>query len=233
MEMANHDNRRVHYRAAIALNNIATTLMQRGDYVDCIATLKDALNITRGAIDIEQALQRAQTALSHQSSEIHCGVDGHPVVHIVSSQTNPIHVGESLLCKGDGDRALYAISIDLASVEDGDTPEVEAFTMLYNYGIAYSCLALYCRDEDSFRRSAYSIFQTVERWMSGRVQQDDSHSRILNVYLLLMRNLEEATAWLGSIQVASQYSQTLQQWVEYLRVQEEPLLAFPCGAAAA
>lgn len=236
MERADDGNHRLNYRAAIALNNIACSLMQRGNYADCVATLKDALNLMRdGAINTEAALRRAQMALSLQSSQIHCGGGGgHPIVHIVSSQTNPIQVGESLLLgKGDEGRTLYAICIDLAPVEDGDTPEVEAFTMLYNYGIAFSCMAMYCQEEDSFHSNAHRIFKTVEHWMSSRVQQDDSHSRILTVYLLLMRNLEEATAWLGSIQVASQYHQTLQQWVEYLRVQEKPLLALPLGAAAA
>ena len=66
-----------------------------------------------------------------------------------------------------------------------------------------------------------------------RVHKEDCNVGIYTVYLLVMRNLEQSSARLGSHLVATQYQQTIQQWVEYLQLQERPLLALPSGAAAA
>ena len=227
------DSERRRYRAAIALNNIAVTLLHHGYYSDCISTLKDALNIMRrGTIDVGQALRHAQIALSQKSFHAHL-CDAYPRILVVSSQANPMNVGECLLLEKDEKyRSLYAITIDLAYFEDGGSPDVEAFTILYNYGIAYLCLAHYC-GEDHLFRNAQSIFQKVQNWMWIRVHKEDSNVGIFTVYLLVMRNLEQSSARFGSHLVATQYQQTIQQWVDYLRLQERPLLALPCGAAAA
>lgn len=224
-------NERSRYRAAYALNNIGVKLLQRGQYSECISTLKDALNIIRqGSIDIGQALQRAES-FKHLRDHVS---NGDLVIHVISSQAHATHIGESLLLEMENDhRNLYAITIDCAYFDDGDSPEVEAFIMLYNYGIAYSCLDLYCREDNSFRVNALSVFLKIQQWMWTRVRKEGSNGNILTVYLLVMRSLELCSGRRGSYLAAAQYQQTLRQWIGYLRIQEKTLLIFPCGAAAA
>jgi hypothetical protein len=232
MALVNHNNERFRYRAAFALNNIAVKLLQCGQFSECISTLKDALNIIRkSSIDIEQALQRAH---SYKQPQDHvCG--GYLNIHVISSEAHSMHIRESLLIEMDEDhRNLYAITIDGDSFDDGDSPDVEAFAMLYNYGIAYSCLDLYCSEDDSFRSNALNIFLKIQQWMRTRLQKEGSNNgNLYTVHLLVLRSLELSSGRRGSHMAATQYQQTLRQWIEYLRIQEKTLLIFPCGAAAA
>ena len=232
MELAHKNNERFRYRAAYALNNIGVKLLQRGQYSECISTLKDALNIIRqqGSIDIGQALQRAQS-FKHLRDHV---CSGDLVIHVISSQAHAMHIGESLLLDMNKDhRNIYAITIDCAYFDDVASPEVEAFIMLYNYGIAYSCLDLYCREDNNFRINALRVFLKIQQWMWTRVRKEGSNGNILTVYLLVMRGLELSIGRRGAHLAAAQYQQTLRQWIGYLRIQEKTLLIFPCGAAAA
>jgi len=240
------DGHRLHFRAAVSLNNIAVSLMQNGHYAAAVTALKDALGLMRTQQNsqgrIQQALRRAQHA-SQTPAAAAVQREGDPLIQVVSSQINPAVIGEDLFTEQNRHSQnnnkkttpLYPITIDLVDMEG--SPDVESFTLLYNYGIAYTCLARYCVDDaQDFCVNAHRIFQTAQRFMSAKVSSSNcssNHARIWIVHLLLMRHLELTSDCLGLEAQADAYRQTALQWMEYLRVQEQPLWALPCGAAAA
>jgi hypothetical protein len=149
------------YRVVVALNNAGVTLVQRRMYLEAIATFKDAVRFMSSAffsrsdndrppkrLDLDIALQAAwqRTSITQQQQqEKHdpstIGVQ-HGVV-IVSDRQSP----HEIRCKMLGTaKVLYCVTIDpIESFTDCDDMlvrlESESAILLYNYGVAYKCLA--------------------------------------------------------------------------------------------
>jgi hypothetical protein len=182
--MSDHD---IMYKAAIALNNTGIYLIQRGQYIDAIATLKDAMSCTKqfcnGAIlpcvmqksDCAQMLQKARTRKStcrvqmKESTTIdtmHCNT-----ILVVSDQDNPFNV-YCLLQQNHS--AFCCVTIDPVerfNIDDIDRLQLESALIVYNFGIAYRCLAnrptvcsSFKYNEDSDDASHHDAF-----WASVRI----------------------------------------------------------------
>jgi len=262
---------------------MAVTMLQHGSYAAAIATLQDALNLLRApppstssrdrsmGEETTRALRRAQTTLwATTTSSSANKQNGDPIVKIVSSQTSPASLGESLLLQllekegqVDHDSVLYAITLDvvdscLDDEWDTDGPPdgtVESFVLLYNYGIAYTCCALYCRADDDdqvLHGNAYRILQTVAHSMCNhkhsydQIQQYSCNSNnthcstratlLVVVYLLLLRHLALASARLGLWEAHQGHQRRFHDWVAWIimaRGQEDGLPALPRAAPAA
>jgi tetratricopeptide (TPR) repeat protein len=176
-------------KAAIALNNAAVSLLSRGLYQDAVATFKEAIKFMRSvtvhaatedrncaqAIASEEEIRRAldcalKRGLCVAVTEGGLTIDS-PIFHIISSQFNPTRVQHTLVVwAGNTSHVEYPMTIDPIDFEDcdGDDAHFQSGVILYNYGIAYKCLAtvtanagttIEASHQDIFQAKAHRIFR--------------------------------------------------------------------------
>jgi hypothetical protein len=165
------------HKAAIALNNAAVSLLARGLYQDAAVTLEDAVVLMGSAVvraespqatfasvtgqEIKGALDRVclRTALYNDSTDAPSRLDSlgmhRPKLQVISSQLNPTRVYETLTSCTDAAsvKVSFPITIDPIEFERCTVEEMnfESAIILYNYGIAYDCMAAACLDAATHR----------------------------------------------------------------------------------
>jgi hypothetical protein len=184
---AQAQHRHEQHQAAIALNNIAVSLLARGFYRDALAILKDAIQLMRSTTqgadpppcvssrDIQDTLHQAyhRKAICEGSD---CGTkesespNNSPKLHVISNQLDPARVYDILtLCTNSSElNVCFPMTIDLIDSEGctSDDLAFEASVVLYNYGVVYECVAATtgdCLDPAamSVRARVHHIFQMV------------------------------------------------------------------------
>jgi hypothetical protein len=166
------------HKAAIALNNAAVSLLARGLYQDAAVTLEDAVVLMGSAVvqaespqatfasvtgqEIKGALDRVslRTALYNDSAAAaHSRLDSpgmyRPKLQVISSQLNPTRVYETLTSCTDAASVKVSFPITIEPIEfercTVDEMNFESGIILYNYGIAYDCLASACLEAATHR----------------------------------------------------------------------------------
>jgi hypothetical protein len=139
-------------RGAINLNNCGVTLLSRHLWYDAMDTFKDATRIMKSVVnqrggtvselDMQLALDRAgqRTSIAFPSTtQVHQG----PTLSVVSSQCDPA-ILYSCWSSNDcnHDTKLLVVTIDPIDCDGWDTDftDLESAFILYNFGIANSCV---------------------------------------------------------------------------------------------
>jgi hypothetical protein len=171
-------------RAAIALNNMGVSLLERRAYRQGMETLKDAIfvmkrvfrpqsrNSTLGAtsdstcstdIKIHRAVQRMANPQPVPSAMI-IDVLSHGVA---SSHSSPLG---SILRESYSSSFTIPIRIeatDIESPEDID-PDLESAIMLYNFGLAHICMAKLAKSPMKLREGALKLFNMAYSIISNK-----------------------------------------------------------------
>jgi hypothetical protein len=132
-------------RAAVSLNNIAVSLMERNDHSRAYETLKDALTlITKGdehSHSIQEKMSRASKFLSRRSQDRELKISSIAVIPISDCPCVHLMVSSlSLGCRADSFKVnpMRIEAIDSESLLDQDQ-ELLSVIMVYNYGICLGC----------------------------------------------------------------------------------------------
>jgi hypothetical protein len=172
------------YKAAVALNNMGVTLLQRRCLKDAMDTLKDAITIMKSCfrpqgnnyqaecLDIDLKMQRAskRMAISCQNPSSIC-MD---IFYRDGCDIQPSMI-RSLINKGVVSSippaSVKIDSIDFEGLEDRDL-DLESALMLYNFGIAHYCMSQIARSPASanmLRTGALKLYSMAKTVLSNPI----------------------------------------------------------------
>jgi hypothetical protein len=179
-------------RAAISLNNCGVTLLSRHLWCEAIETFKDAIRLMKsvaneqgGTVVSEQemhsALHRAWqgTALAFSKSVkvVEC-----PILKVISSHTDPATFSP--------EDTKFLVTIDPIDVEDWDSDGtvIESSIILYNFGLAHSCLGSVsgcCLANAKLQDNFYGILQLTHTLAFNLVRKALCQSRLCTPIMLI------------------------------------------------
>jgi hypothetical protein len=227
------------HRAAIALNNSAVCLLIRGFYRDALHTFQDAIKLNKyiaesnegeavpaqDTIDevlhlpLQRAWQRAAFPSGNQCN-IHpsASPEGACILTAVSSEYNPAALNEAVViyAQNRSGTCKFPMTIDPIDFEGiGDLLDYVDFhssVLLYNYAIAWDCLAaVTAASEDSSaqapRQESDRAYHMSQLSSSLLIQQSQNYwenfalnsyaiERVLQLRIFLTHNLIEASVYL-------------------------------------
>ena len=160
-------------RGAINLNNCGVILLTRRRWSDALDTFKDALHLMKsvaneqgGAVseqEMQLALHKAwqRTAITFPAATQ--SNDG-PILKVISSQCNPANICAFLNRNGCHQDTKFLVTIDPIDFEDSETDvtDLEAATILYNFGISHRLLS-FCGFVTAYHQdNSYPILQVTQ-----------------------------------------------------------------------
>jgi hypothetical protein len=247
------------HKAAIALNNNAVTLLVRGCHHEALATFKDSMKLIKSASrdrtdpvshstaeDIRLALHQARkrTTRCKNTTGPNASTNG-LMLQVVSSQCNTASIYAALSSsRGDTLNVAYPLTIDPIDFEDSDDDDIDfqSCVILFNYGIAYNCLAVTSDDsvKTLLQEKSYHMFYMTSVVLSKlyqNVQADAltyAASRLLLLKTFLTHSLIQASIKLDSQFEYEEHCKTMEGLLRVMGVQQLILpLADHCLAAAA
>jgi hypothetical protein len=221
-------------KAAISLNNAAVSLLVRGYAREAAETFEDAIRlifasrkeeVTMASTEcawgesIQQALNRAhrRSALASKSV-VPNDTSQWPVLQVISSQSNPARVYDTLTaCRDTASlRVSFPMTIDPIDCDSYSQDDVnfEAGIALYNYGVAHDCAiasSVVANLDDAYLREtiqaeayriyqwAYSTIATVDQNQCTRCKSSSccTTSRLLLLQTALFHNMIHASILLN------------------------------------
>jgi tetratricopeptide (TPR) repeat protein len=180
------------YRAALALNNMAVTLIERGYYGPALKTLTESLSLAkdvfapiRGSAEDKTSDKRLQAAsvrlAKHRSS-------ARWKVEVNTSEDDDFSALRQAANYGLSSTVFFPVRISGNCCDESDLSKVgrQFSTILYNHGLA-SFLASKQQSEDKtgkFFQKAYKSFQMAERTLASIMQSNDDIDEELSMVLL-------------------------------------------------
>lgn len=174
--------RDVNNKAVIALNNISVSLLVRGSYREALATVKDAMKLTKStathdeglitAEEIHLTLDRARKRSALCGETASTGALAYaPLLHVVSSQDSTLNICARLAMWKYSALQLHVffpMTIDPIDYQDCDNDDVEfhSAVILYNFGIVCACSMANARTDDK----SYRIFHLTNA-LTSRMSQ--------------------------------------------------------------
>jgi hypothetical protein len=141
-------------RAAMALNNIGVSLMERGKYREAVSTLKDAVKIlkvsiesvkqvtqraTETAINVEDMLEKA-TSMLDVSSRL--GTKDAPIQLVVCSLADAPNCASVAIQEGPTLSIAFVILIEDMDLESMSIQsDVKSAIILHNFGVSCICMS--------------------------------------------------------------------------------------------
>ena len=212
------------HKAAIALNNTAVSLLSRGYYREALDTFKDSMQLIRSAAndrhkrcdadsqpsteeisaeDIRSILDRTwKRAAQCRNTASQDDSANRPFLQVVSSQGSPesIYVALTTDSRGHSPYVASPMTIDPIDFEDwDDNNEVnfQAGAIIYNYAIAYDCVAETAAgydDNDSpkmqLQENTYRLFHMANsllETLSQRVDEEEATVTCFATRFVLLR----------------------------------------------
>ena len=138
--------------AAIALNNIGVSLLERGCYQSATKTLQDALSVLRFGFKKEDGTEEAAVALKlHKAMQrlsnrqFHTTSQGRqqPIWIRTISSSDLSHAASMVFDGGFANGEAYTIRIDDVDMDtmSNDSPDAECAMILHNFALSYLCMS--------------------------------------------------------------------------------------------
>jgi hypothetical protein len=196
-------NQETMHKGAVALNNIAVSLLQRHYYQEAVETLKDALALMKAVVDynpgkdsssapdVYQILQKSSQRLAYS----YHGRSQSLNVFVLSNQEDPVVVHDMIIKHPNSQLCITIDPIDFQQW-DQDTFDLDTNVILYNYGVSYTCFAATIRDSKAQSRvlcQSLQIFRLKESFLFEFCDNPSGETLVnrttLLVNMLLTRNL--------------------------------------------
>jgi len=193
------------HRAAIALNNMGVSLLERRAYRQGMETLKDAIFVMKRVIhpqsktpdfatntpstnSTEAKVNRANKRMANPQpvpSAFSCDVISHEAI---SSHHQPM---DSVLRKGAASPSTFPIRIEAGNIDcpEDRNPDLESAIMLHNFGVAHLCMSKLAKSPLKFQEGALALFNMAYSIISNRntiAQLSDSDMRSVSETRLLL-----------------------------------------------
>jgi len=252
------------YKAAIALNNMGVTLLERQQHAESIAAFRDAVHVLRdvhqresglSTSEIQTILQRAChdvsvssiSKVSVQWTNQNPQLSTSPEIHPRSISEDGIEdaIRQTFETK-ENQTPLLALAIRLEPSTSyshnnyWNGPEIAI--LLYNFGLAYSCMASVTSDApDSieFKEGAHKLFHlSITNVQSLSAHLDEATEQPLGEHLLFLSimilcGLEHSASVLGNEADALNYHHVIEILVEDLKdIDDNDVLHSRCSSTA-
>jgi hypothetical protein len=173
-------------RAAIALNNMGVSLLERRAYRQGMETLKDAIFVTMQRVISSQGLCETPNSTSYAEAKVHRAskrmANPQPIssaisIDVVSQSATFSHrsyPSDSVLHEGSSSirgSPLRIEATDLVSLEDRDS-DLESSIMLYNFGLAKLCMAKLVKTPIKLQEGALKLFKMAYSLFAPRCDQE-------------------------------------------------------------
>jgi hypothetical protein len=179
------------HRAAIALNNMGVSLLERRAYRQGLETLKDAIfvmkRVLRPASISSQGLCKTPNSTSYAEAKVHRAskrmANPQPIssaisIDVLSQCATFSHrscPSDSVLHAGGPSSPLSSPlrieATDLISLEDRDS-DLESSIMLYNFGLAHLCMAKLVKTPIKLQEGALKLFNMAYCILAPRCDQE-------------------------------------------------------------
>lgn len=169
-------------QTAIALNNIAVSLLERGAYKQASTTFKDSIAVLRSfffapnpasgeMLSYERIMLRAMKALIDAPT----GKASFFSVQPLSHREDDLFVMKSIVSYGPSPSMLFPIRVDS---NDEFHIDLLSATLLYNYGLSHLCvtrrMAHNSKARSKILNSARKVFDFAQTVLSNVTLDDDS-----------------------------------------------------------
>jgi hypothetical protein len=179
------------HRAAIALNNMGVSLLERRAYRQGMETLKDAIFVMKRVLRppsiSSQGLCQTSNSTSYAEEKMHRAskrmanpqpISSAIIVDVVSRSATFSHrscSSDSVLHGGSSSSTLSSPlrieATDLISLEDRDA-DLESSIMLYNFGLAHLCMAKLVKAPIKLQEGALKLFYMAYSLFAPRCDQE-------------------------------------------------------------
>jgi hypothetical protein len=164
------------HRAAIALNNMGVSLLERRAYRQGMETLSDAIFVMQRVLQppsiSSQGSDRTPNSTSYAEAKMHRAskrmANPQPIpsamsIDVVSHCANFSHRSYSVsLLHGGSSSPLRIEATDLVSPVDRDN-DLESSIVLYNFGLAHLCMAKFATTPRTLQEGALKLFNMVAK----------------------------------------------------------------------
>jgi hypothetical protein len=178
------------HRAAIALNNMGVSLLERRAYRQGMETLKDAIFVMKRVLRppsiSSHGLCKTPNSTTYAEAKVHRAskrmANPRPIssaisIDVVSQCTTFSHrsyPSGSILHGGSSSPLSSPLRIeatDLISLEDRDS-DLESSIMLYNFGLAHLCMAKLVKKPIKLQEGALKLFNMAYSLFAPRCDQE-------------------------------------------------------------
>jgi hypothetical protein len=212
------------HRAAIALNNMGVSLLERRAYRQGIETLKDAIFVMKRVLRppsiSPQGLGKTPNSTSYAEVMVHRAskrmANPQPISSAISidvvsqcaSFSRRSYPSGSVL-RGGSFSPLRIEATDLVSLEDRD-PDLESSIMLYNFGLAHLCMAKLAKTPTKLQEGALKLF-TMAYSLFAPLCDQAGHGIREDIVLLAAANLNNMVALLTQMGKHSEANESDQE----------------------
>jgi hypothetical protein len=237
------------HRAAIALNNMGVSLLERRAYRQGMETFKDAVFVMKRVLrpaSISQGFGKTPNSTSNAEAKVHRAskrmatpqpIPSDGSIDAIShgatfSHRSKLHRGSSYPLSSP----LRIEATDLVSREDRDS-DLQSSIMLYNFGLAHLCMATLAKTPITFREGALKLFNMAYSVFAIFCDQV-GHGIREDMVLLAAATLDNIVALLTQMGKHSEANASDQELARLGRAIQEfqgrnPLLEDQIAAAAA
>jgi hypothetical protein len=222
------------HRAAIALNNIGVSLLERKAYRQGMETLSDAIfvmqRVLRSPSISSQGSDRTPNSTSYAEAKVHRAskrmANPQPIpsamsIDVVSHCATFSHRSYSVsLLHGGSSSPLRIEAADLVSPVDRDN-DLESSIVLYNFGLAHLCMAKFATTPITLQEGALKLFNMVYSILAKLPVKDDGHEIREDVVLLAAATLDNIVVLLTQMGKYSEANESDQELVRLRRVIRE------------
>jgi hypothetical protein len=204
------------YTAAIALNNVGVSLLERGSYLQATEAFQDAMNVMKeiSATCAEQGSRKRPLAFSTLDAKLHkasynlatCVKDDSRMNFcVLTEEDSPAVITKALQ---DKNTFFYSATTFLIRIEksmrDGEISEVdiESSIILHNFGNVYKCLATTATTASSAKELCEGALKLFEFSFSLLQNHDEDY---LPISILILRSLASFALTLGKEREAESY----------------------------
>jgi hypothetical protein len=230
-------------RGAINLNNCGVILLSRHLWCDAMDTFKDAMRMMKSVVnqqggavseqDLKLALDRAgqRTSIAfHNTTQVHQG----PKLSVVSSQCDPAILYSYLNSNGCNHDTKCLVTIDPIGCEGWDTDftDLESAFILYNFGIANSCLSFVSGCsllKTSFQDNSYCILESTHalafKLFRKALTRADLANPIMLINMLLTTSLMHMSSRNHDPGTSEEYRRSLKELAFLIKAHQKLLPA--------
>jgi hypothetical protein len=213
------------HRAAIALNNMGVSLLERRAYRQGMETLKDAIFVMKLVLRpptiSSQGLYKTPKSTSCAKAKVHRAskrmANPQPVssaisIDVVSQSATFSHRScqSGSVLHGGSSSPLRIEATDLVSLEERDS-DLESSIMLYNFGLAHLCMAKLSKTPMKLQEVALKLFKMAYCILASLYDQEEHGSRedIVLLAAVTLNNIVTLLSQMGKQSEANESDQEL------------------------
>jgi hypothetical protein len=200
------------YRAAVSLNNLAVTLLERQCYHQAMETFKDAVSAlkastmpsTTSASAVTKGFRRIYSPKPQRLISMH--------LEVLSSE-NMSSAAALSLNEGPSSSRAYLVRLDQVDIDDmmERGPDIESACILHNFAVAYLCMSQVTANDCrglKFRNAALKLFSASQSLLESRchssIDDEDLFDLVICLQAIVLGNLVQILCEIHGVAAAKQ-----------------------------